>query len=329
MRSDRRRFLGLAGFTAGLAVAPGWVRQALASEGEGCCKDSPDRAALMAAWKRARAHGRPLLALVIPEKDYGEGYNRGRAWGALFNHGTPAQLAPLALCEIIATPHKALKAIAPQVGDKEAMAVLIHTDSVPASVRRLDGPMAALPNTGHPRLSDGKTSWEEMQRKEVEAVDTRIELVARQFQDLLSLKSDLDRYVDQASATLSPTGLQSLSELLAAGGDLTEAQAESGAALVLRAALAAEGVERAHWETTLAEVVHRRMKNNTTPGGVLWAKSGGCGTQIEYPPEPEPEVGPDGQVRFSRRMVVVGCGMGHVPAKSRRFLHFYVDENEW
>ena len=52
--------------------------------------------------------------------------------------------------------------------------------------------------------------------------------------------------------------------------------------------------------------LHSRCFSREVPGAE-WATSGGCGTSFE---NGETNVG-------------VGCGMGHVPARSRRFLHFY------
>ena len=50
----------------------------------------------------------------------------------------------------------------------------------------------------------------------------------------------------------------------------------------------------------------RELKQARVPGS-KWAVSGGCGTTIEGEP----------------RNMMVACGMGHVPVKSRRFLHFF------
>jgi len=57
--------------------------------------------------------------------------------------------------------------------------------------------------------------------------------------------------------------------------------------------------------STLATEARARLVRKPPPGA-RWANATGCGTEIE---------GED-----SRELV--GCGMGHVPARSRRFLHF-------
>ena len=51
----------------------------------------------------------------------------------------------------------------------------------------------------------------------------------------------------------------------------------------------------------------RHTLKDQPPRGTHWAVSSGCGTRIE---------GVTDNVAF-------GCGMGHVPAKSRRFLYFF------
>jgi hypothetical protein len=56
-----------------------------------------------------------------------------------------------------------------------------------------------------------------------------------------------------------------------------------------------------------AAEVRRRLRDRPPPG-THWARSSGCGTDIEDAPE---------------RSMMVACGMGHVPAKSARFLYFY------
>jgi hypothetical protein len=57
----------------------------------------------------------------------------------------------------------------------------------------------------------------------------------------------------------------------------------------------------------LAENARARFVRAPIPGS-RWAQSWGCGTTIEGDPNP----------------IAVDCGMGHVPERSVRFLHFYV-----
>jgi hypothetical protein len=56
---------------------------------------------------------------------------------------------------------------------------------------------------------------------------------------------------------------------------------------------------------TLADEVRARLKDKPPPG-TRWAKSAGCGVDIEGEPP-----------------VLMGCGMGSVPKKAQRFLYFF------
>ncbi len=71
----------------------------------------------------------------------------------------------------------------------------------------------------------------------------------------------------------------------------------------LRDALGAPGDRQV---PALAADVRARMKDQRVPGS-KWAHASGCGTSIE---------GETDNVMF-------GCGMGHVPKKSSRFLYFF------
>jgi hypothetical protein len=71
---------------------------------------------------------------------------------------------------------------------------------------------------------------------------------------------------------------------------------------LLREALGADDAHAA----TLAAEVRKRLKEQP-PAGTRWANSSGCGITIE---------GDDDNM-------AMGCGMGHVPRKSRRFLYFF------
>jgi hypothetical protein len=84
--------------------------------------------------------------------------------------------------------------------------------------------------------------------------------------------------------------------------DVTSTQRIAAMASLLRGALGAPGVNAAED----AANVRLRLKDRA-PSGTHWAVSSGCGTRVE---------GVTDNVAF-------GCGMGHVPAKSRRFLYFF------
>jgi hypothetical protein len=84
--------------------------------------------------------------------------------------------------------------------------------------------------------------------------------------------------------------------------DETSTRRIAAIASLLRGALGAPGVSA----VDDAANVRLRLKDRA-PSGTHWAVSSGCGTRVEGVTD----------------NLVFGCGMGHVPAKSRRFLYFF------
>lgn len=120
-RMGRRALIGWTAAGLAGAAAPGWI--AAAFSGADSWTLSPLRAALRAA----RATGKPVLVIVIPE-DEADRYQRGAVWGELLNHGSEEGLARLALCEVVCATHaevRAVKAIA-DVPSIESFALLIE-----------------------------------------------------------------------------------------------------------------------------------------------------------------------------------------------------------
>jgi hypothetical protein len=64
------------------------------------------------------------------------------------------------------------------------------------------------------------------------------------------------------------------------------------------------GIDEKH-AATLAAEARARLKDKPPPG-TKWAKSQGCGTEVE-----------------GEQSLAMGCGMGHVPKKAGRFLYFF------
>jgi len=87
-----------------------------------------------------------------------------------------------------------------------------------------------------------------------------------------------------------------------------EAVAPDGRALGERAAQlrGARGERRRELVASLAGEARARLCKERIPGS-RWARQSGCGTDIEG----------------EQDNLVVGCGMGHVPEKSQRFLYFF------
>jgi hypothetical protein len=78
-----------------------------------------------------------------------------------------------------------------------------------------------------------------------------------------------------------------------------------------------------------AALVRKRIVDGgRPPAGSHWASYSGCGTKVEETPEEieakrrRREAEQRAGLFLGERISVVGCGMGHVPEKSRRFLYF-------
>lgn len=141
IRMGRRALIGWTAAGVAGAAAPAWIAAAFADEGDDGTTPGP----LGAALRAARASGRPVLVIVIPEAE-GERRERGTVWGELLNHGSEEGLARLALCEVVCArlaDVRAVKAImdAPSI---EPFALLV--EDMRARPVRVDA--GALPPAG-------------------------------------------------------------------------------------------------------------------------------------------------------------------------------------
>jgi hypothetical protein len=222
------------------------------------------------ALERARKAGRPLLVLIIPDDD-GEKWERGRAFGEWLNHGTDAQLAPLALVEV----------------------ACLRLDELE---RVYDGPSDPL------MLLIDPSEQKPMQ----------------------ILNATLPRYADRYGIVVIEAGGQSPKP--------PDDETVFGQRVGILARLVGDAVapgplpaERTH---ALAERAKTKLRDRPPPGA-HWASSSGCGTSIEQTPEEKAAEERELEQQLARgiiamkTMVSVGCGMGHVPEKSSRFLYLF------
>lgn len=110
-------------FLVGLAAAPWWIRRAFGDASVG-----GDRRAAGGGARAATA--RPTLVLVVP-RDEGRRWERGAAFGELLNHGSDAELAPLALADVVCAP----------AGDYGVSDEPLMLFVVGSTVHRLDAPL--------------------------------------------------------------------------------------------------------------------------------------------------------------------------------------------
>lgn len=161
---NRRGFLGTAAAGLALATAPAWIRKAFAAE-------PSSKGLVFDAYRRARRAHRPLLVFVIPA-DPAARWPRGHALGAFLTHGTDAQLAPLATCEVVCATAAHIHELVPKAPAGEPLAMLIDTTAVPAQVHAI-----------HVHLLDPQASmrggdWQKRQAEGEHAVETNIDRIA-------------------------------------------------------------------------------------------------------------------------------------------------------
>lgn len=322
---NRRKFLGTAATAAVIATWPGWLRRAFAGT-PALAKEAASLAVLSEGYRRAQRAGKPLLVLVIPAED-GQKYDRGRAFGEYLNHGSPEQLAPLALCEVACAEMAKLRRLAPAAGEGEPLMVLIETDQVPARVQRLDVALVEEPERDwrvideeDPASPPKKNETEEerwqrriaaRQRREEAVIAKRIEQIAALVKEAVQPNvARLEERAAQVRGHVSSVGggvATALFELrLSSGDEVSQDEVADAPALVALAAARAQGARHEALLGLLARVVEARLRR-VPPSGSRWAVSYGCGTRIEG----------------ESQHVVIGCGMGHVPEKSARFLYFF------
>ncbi|MCB9593294.1 MAG: hypothetical protein H6719_11235 [Sandaracinaceae bacterium] len=292
---ERRTFLTSAA-AAGAATlsAPAWISRAFAQEGD----NGRDRAAelrdLSAAYRRAQQQGRPLLVLVVPE-DGGARWERAHAFGELLNHGTDATLTNLAMAEVACSTMTSLRRLVPQAGDGEPWMVLVEPDQHPAVARRI-----AV------ELPENPSQWTDREQPDYEqrvesAIDQRMAILSASLEEAIAGDAEMiARRARVAEHALDAALVQRVHAAIRRG--TVPAELLEAAPAIVRAGAR----DRAPVLAQLAENARERLVRRPLPGS-YWATSWGCGVTVE---------GRDDNV-------MVGCGMGHVPERSRRFLYWY------
>jgi len=302
---------------AAAATWPGWLRRAFAADVD--CPPGTEKAPstrrwleiVSAAYRRAQAAGKPLLVLVVPHA-VDERAIRGVFFGELLNHGGDDAMAALALAEVTTAPMEAVRAFVPSAGPREPLMLLVETDAVPARTQALDTHVPLQTE----RISRHADNYAEMLAAEDRLVDARIALLGKLVRDALAPDAAAAaRRARQQEARLGPAQLLAVNSALAAARP-DAAALDAGAAIAYLAALRAPGAARAQLLAALAKGARARLAERRVPGS-RWAETFGCGSHIEWEEgEEHNEVG-------------IGCGMGHVPAKSARFLDFLADDGSW
>lgn len=253
---------------------------------------------------------RPRLFFVIPE-DQGERYFRGHAFGELLNHGEEITLARLALVEVRCASAPEIAAEAGKAIAGEPWMVLVDRSAGAVKVTILDD--AKLREETEVTFDRRRRGGDE----EEAMIDARIRRLAALI-DAGVGEGLVARLAAAEEASLSEALRD---ELRATMDDRVSPRLElAGAASAILLKLALEpgedewdrdfvAIRRGVLLPRLAELTRERLLRTQPPAGARWARSAGCGTRIEG----------------AKEHWAVGCGMGHVPERSQRFLTWLSD----
>lgn len=303
----RRKFFGTIAVGVGATALPVWLSRSFGLRGETCPDDLLDDAPARAPADPPRAHcgtvagvaHKPLLVLVIPADDHTAQWDRGQAFGELLNHGSDAQRGMFALFDVVCRRVDQLAAdVRAVVRDEPLMVVL--DPFVAAPILPLT---AKLPP--HPDDDRWRAKWDELAAAEETAIQQRMDVLT----DLLHTAASPQNLGVQAArerAALSCDEAAVFADLPDSLERLTPALVDRAAAMTMLAARGADEDTRARLWALLAAAARIRLVDRPLDGAP-WARGGGCGVMVE------------GEERGHG----MACGMGHVPAKSTRFLKFY------
>ena len=294
---DRRSFLLLT--VGGAALTP---RLLAAFQGVGARGGAGPMSAkeLGIAVSRASDAGRPLLVIVIPKPQ--DRWLRQQALGAFLNHAGDDALSDLALCDVVCAALSELEAAFPTLrgGDRDPFFVLVETQGDRAVPTRLEVDLPSLPTF------DEAGSWDALRAAERRAIELRNETISAALRGALSTDADSIRArAARVAAAIAEGDVEALRRGVARPAELPVELVSRGAAVLLDAAVERGGRAPAEVRAVLARSARSRFVE-VPPGGAKWARSTGCGADIEGETE----------------AFAIACGMAHVPQMAERFLYF-------
>ena len=292
---DRRGFLKAA--TSGVAAAtwPGWLRKAVADvsvvnpmSGAKNVKD---------AIQRGRDLGKPLLVFVVPPD--AEKWERGHLFGEFLNNAIDPQMALLSLAELVCATVDQLAGVGIAVADRNAKMLVVEPGAGSATAIGLQVEA----------LSHGRGREPGAEKNEDRLIDRRVAEVARAVKGALAADPAMVARRAAAVRAKNPKAANAMDQALVgegANGAIDDAKIEGAAAIALeQTAVESDSLAGPLLVGRLAAYAKRKWRKQPPPGS-KWASSWGCGTNVEGE-------APEG----------VACGMGHVPAKSARFLYLF------
>lgn len=281
-RLDRRQFVSVAASGLALFVIPGWFAA--------CSRTGSSPVGQL------EAGDKPRLVLHAPD----EGARReilGLLLGLFLMHGDDAELAWLAGCDIECATTLQLDYRGFDLG--KVHAVLFVPGEPPVVALEGSFPFEDLyaATEGEPTREWSSATMNAQLRARTKANNAWI---AAQLAKVLGPGSrafELGCARERERSGDLPVGQQPSFECALATPFLSIAQS------------ARQPTQSVEWSGALASVVRERWRT-ISPQGSSWAKSGGCGLNLETPPP-------------SRELVAYACGMGHSPEFTQRFLYLF------
>lgn len=271
------------------------------------CPDSATRAQwVKEALAASERSGKPLVVLTMETTRplASSDWYRGRLFGTWLNSGTDDTLARIAEVELVgASTDELAVALARPFGDElqgDPLFWLVED----GEARSYDVPKA--PSFRH--------VFDLRQRGEA-LLDWQLATLDSMFRHAVGGQSSRARRAASARARLPAHDVAELDALLASGG---AGNAPAPSLVDRGAAILAAGLGGRIPEPVLkvlANAARTRFVQNRIPGTVWGHSGGGCDGPIYEGVEPEPQT------------TMISCGIGFVPARSRRFLHFYTCES--
>lgn len=302
----RRKFFGTVAVGLGATALPVWLSRSFGLRDE-TCPDLPDTEPAPTPSDPPKAHcgtsagiaAKPILVLVIPADDPTSQYDRGHAFGEILNHGSDTQRGLFALFDVVCRPVAKLATDVQAVVRGEPLMVVVDPH-VAAPILPLTAPLPQFPEE---RTWQG--DWRDREAAEERTIQQRIDVLT----DLLHTAASPANLASQAArerAALSCDEAELFADLPDSLDRISPALVDRAAAMTMLAARGADEDTRARLWALLAAAARIRLTDRPL-SGAPWARGGGCGTIVE------------GEEQHHG----MACGMGHVPAKSTRFLKFY------
>lgn len=325
---DRRTFFSHSlAAASGLVAAPTWLVRAFRLE-EGVTQDPQPGAVddpvakwrkeqLAAALATAKAHGKPLLVLVVPD-ELSKVYEAGTWFGSWLTHGDAQSRLALGLCTLACARVGEVAEVVGVRGEVVApttkLVTMLWIDVAPAKdaaepprATRMEQNLPQVPNPNEIVLFNQK-------RKDPEPVRRKgLQLMTESLMAGFARHgATIEDLAASSLATLDEVQRKALADWFARGGSVQPELLVRGLALLrqhLGSIPEAERVGRLDQLTKAVDAVVTRRPL----AGALWMRMSTCGAWFETGTGDEEETA----------LLVHPCGGGIVPPLCERFLSFF------